>query len=621
MARAGAALALAWLLPTVTYLLGIAAVVSVVVLVGTAGLLRGGRTLLDRLVLALAVLLGATCGGALLFAVWPFGMHPVAVGGLALTVLVLVAVLTGRRPTLPRPDLSDLLTLGAAVAVAAFAALPLLRRSRTDRLAVVLAGEDLSRHLSLYDGIRDLGGYAFQKWDAAHALMYGGMVTYPQGQHMLAGLLDGFVRSSGDDLGSGLSAMDHYLGSHVLGYGLFALVMVWAAQWVAAGVLTPLRRIVLTGVVTTMVVVGDLVGNLVLNYTTTVLGLAEMALLVAVLARGVAGTRQQLVTIACLVVAVGFTYYLFLPAALLAVLAWLVVHRRRVLRHRVATAVTVVVAAPVALVPVTLGLFLAGQAQALLRGGELRPSRDHLIALGATVTGAVLFTRCRRARIWRTYLAVLAAAGLLGAALLAYQAAAEGGNGYYANKALHLVLVVLLVGLGALLHLLPSPRRGPDPRRAWLQALAPGLAAALVVSGAFGLVRGDAPYRPTNGTTWPKIWWFAQRRNDVDARAIDRLLAMPAPPADVAVIVYDVDPFRAYFQTLFLGTFQRRSGRIAHGLYLGPPVDEPDRLGHQLRELPGPVEIVVASDDAEAHARQTVARYPDRRVEVVRLPS
>ena len=340
-ARVGAALALAWLLPLVTYLLGVAVVVPVVVLVATASLLRGGRTLLDRLVLAIGVLLGATCGGALIFAVWPFGMHPVAVGGFALSVLVLVAVLTRRGPTLPRPDMSDLLTVGAAAVVTAFAALPLLRRSQTDRLGIVLAGEDMSRHLSLFDGIRELGGYAFQKWDAAHLLMYEGMVTYPQGQHMLAGLLDGFVRSSADDLGSGLSAMDHYLGSHVLGYGLFALVMVWAAQWIAAGVLTPLRRIVLVGTVATLVVVGDLVGNLVLNYTTTVLGLAQMALLVAVLARGVASTRQQIVTIASLVVAVGFTYYLFLPAALLGVLVWLVVHRRRVLRHKVFTAVTV----------------------------------------------------------------------------------------------------------------------------------------------------------------------------------------------------------------------------------------------------------------------------------------
>ncbi|TWH69244.1 hypothetical protein [Micromonospora olivasterospora] len=96
-------LAAAWLGPLLAYALGVAAVLPVVVLGLTAALLRGGRTLLDRLVLAGALLLGATCAAGLLFSAWPWGLHPVPVSGTALTVLLGVAAATGRRPRLPRP--------------------------------------------------------------------------------------------------------------------------------------------------------------------------------------------------------------------------------------------------------------------------------------------------------------------------------------------------------------------------------------------------------------------------------------------------------------------------------------------------------------------------------------
>jgi len=335
----------------------------------------------------------------------------------------------------------------------------------------------------------------------------------------------------------------------------------------------------------------------------------------------VASTRQQLVTIACLLVAIGFTYYLFLPPALLAVGAWLVLNRRRVLRHKVAVAVTVLVTAPVALLPVSLGVLLAGQAEALLRGGELRPSRDHLIALSAAVIGTIVLTKCRNHPIWRRYLAALLSCLLFGVGLVYYQAARQGGNGYYSNKALHLVLVVLLIGVGALLHHLPSPRRDPDRRRAWLRAIAPGAVAAVVIAGGFGLIRKDAPYRPIYGNTWTTMWWASQRRNNVDAAAVQTLLSAPRPTAGTVVIVWDVDPVRSYMQTLFLGTLQRDSGRVAHGLYLGPPINEPDRLGRQIRRLADPIRIVVLTPEAEAQARAVVAQYPGRRVDVVRLGS
>lgn len=619
--RFAAAVVAAWLVPAVTYLLGVAVVVPVVILVATASLMRGGRTLLDRLMLAVCVLLGLTLGGALIFSVWPFGMHPVAIGGVALSGLVVAAWRTGRRPNLPRPGMADLLTLAAAGAVAAFVALPLLRRDEVGRLSIALAGEDISRHLSLFDAIRRLGGYAFERWDAAHTMIYDGMVTYPQGQHMLAAVLDNFVRSSADEYGSGSSALDHYLASHVLGYVLFTLATLWAAQWIAAPVLTPLRRVAVVAVVTAVCVTSDLMGNLVIGYTATVLGLAEMVLLAAVLTRTVASTRQHLVTVACLLTAIGFTYYLYLPAALLATLAWLVVHRRRVLRHRVAVLVVTVVTAPVALLPVTLGLFVAGQAEALLRPGQLRPSRDHLIALTAAVLASVLFTRARRSGLWRNYLLVLASCGVFAGVLLGQHALRGSGNGYYPNKALHLVFVILLVGLGALLSHLPPPRREPDRRRAWLRAVAPGVAVALVVGGAFGLVRGDAPYRPEYGPRWTGTWWYGLRADKADAAALSQLLARYPAGSPEIVIVHDADAVRAYTLTLWLATLERQSARLAPGLYMYDPIDAPNRLDKQVHNLTDPIAIVVYADDTERRARDIARANPDRNIDVVRLGS
>src|SRR2546423_12816864 len=56
---------LAWAVPGTTHLLGIDWLLPPLVLVATASLLRVGRTLLDRLMLALCLLLGSTCAARL----------------------------------------------------------------------------------------------------------------------------------------------------------------------------------------------------------------------------------------------------------------------------------------------------------------------------------------------------------------------------------------------------------------------------------------------------------------------------------------------------------------------------------------------------------------------------
>jgi len=101
--RVGGLVAAAWLGIVVVYAAGLALVLPPLLLLAVASLLRGGRTLLDRLMLATGLLLGLTCVAGLVFTIWPWGMHPVPVAGTAFTALILLAARHRRRPALPRP--------------------------------------------------------------------------------------------------------------------------------------------------------------------------------------------------------------------------------------------------------------------------------------------------------------------------------------------------------------------------------------------------------------------------------------------------------------------------------------------------------------------------------------
>src|SRR6266540_1060698 len=127
---------LCWLVPVATHLLRIDAVLPVVIWLGTASLLRGGRTLLDRVMLAAGLLVGVVGVAGLLFSVWPWGLHPVPVAGVGLTGLVAVSAWSGRRPRLPwAGGAADLVTVAAALGTTGLVAWPLAHMSATGRVA------------------------------------------------------------------------------------------------------------------------------------------------------------------------------------------------------------------------------------------------------------------------------------------------------------------------------------------------------------------------------------------------------------------------------------------------------------------------------------------------------
>jgi hypothetical protein len=497
--------------------------------------------------------------------------------------------------------------------VGAVAAWPVWHAGADRRLAIMLDGEDLARHAAVFDAIRRTGGYLFADHDRAEHYVFGGMIDYPQGSHLLAALLDGFVRSSAADFGVGTGMLTHYLWFSIAGYTFLALALLWSAQWIAAGALTPARRLPLAALIAAVCAAGEMLELLSFGYPSQVLGLAEAVLLLALLARPLARTRDQLLLVAALLCAVGFTYYLYLPPVGLAALIWLGTHWRRLARRPAALALAAVCGLAAA-APMAYGLLFADQASALFTIGYLVLSRDALAALAALVATGLLTRRGRHSRIWRRYALAFVPVAAFAGVLLVGQRLFGVGSGYYANKALYLVFALLLVGVGAVALHLPAP--AVSRRHRSLPAAVPALIAIVALTGAG---RGDTPYQPHIGGSWGRSWL----RGPEPARTAQAELLLTAYarlPDDAPVLVVGDDPgYESYRMTLFLSTLQRTSGATAGAIYNHLPVTAPGRLDACVASMPGPVRLLALSDAAARRADAVRARHPGSRVEVVRV--
>jgi hypothetical protein len=618
---------LAGLVPAACHLLRADWVVPPLILVATASLLRGGQTLLDRLMLALLLLLGAACAAGLLLSVWPWGLDPPAVGGLALVVLVVIGTVLNRRPRLPRPRPADGLPVLAALGGFAYLGASYLRADFAGRINRAMAGEDLARHFSIFDSIRQMGGYLFLDPTEAGRHVYAGIIRYPQGFHFIAALLDGFLRSSTGP-GTPASAFDHFLGFHTAAYGLFMLSVIWAAGWVGGPLVrTGTRPLVLFAFLTPFLLCTDLLVNYVSGYPSEVLGLSLVAGLVALLARPVPGTRTQLVLVAAVLVAIGFSYYLFLPGAALGTLLWLVHRRRAVLARPVFTAAVTGVAAPLALAPAVLGMVVGKAADALGARASSRDSRDLIIALTLAILAGILCRPGGRPRVWLRY--VLAAGGMMAAAgaLGGYQAIRDGFTGYYFEKALHAVEVALLVGVGALALLVPPParRRPATPRRHLASAL-PAVLLAVSVAAGLGVVRGDSPFRPrarAGSDGWGPAWTEGRLVPRGAGGAVATILRDHPPRPGEVTLVFDDNGLRQYDLTLFVSVLRRDgTGGVFRALYGQPDnLVDTDRasLTGMLLGIRAPIEAVAMTRKASEFIQGVRAEHPDLGLRLVDL--
>jgi hypothetical protein len=481
-----ALLAVAWALPVLTQLTSTDPLLVAVIVFATGGLLRVGATVLDRLMLTLTLLIGLAIAAGLLLSLWPWGLQPVAVGGLALTALVAAYAYTGTPPpwrTWPRRMLGSDLVLLAAFAVGARIAYgPSFGAPTGTRLAFAGMTGDRLRHFNLFDAIHRIGGYSFLKQSQATSMLDPGMLaSYPPGGHYLYALADIFARSSVNP-GDATGALERYGIWVALGYGFFVLAVAWAARWAAGPSLTGWRRVLLVTAIAAFLATGVFTSAIWSTWDPQVLALGLLALLAAVSLRPPVQARTHILLAASLCVAIFLTYELYAPFAAILVLVSGVVYRKRLTPHWRFAAIVAVVS-----IPAALSEYLAATT-AGLNGATLSTAIGFTIpfstlALAVIALLSVVGFAASAARRRPSARAGLAATVLCGLALLAfmlYQQHTIHTTSYYFPKAVQAWVVIALVGAGSAGHLLSRPalpHRGAAGAVLGLGALVLGIAA------------------------------------------------------------------------------------------------------------------------------------------------
>ncbi len=642
---------LSWVVPPLAHVIRVDWLLPPLLLVGTASLLRGGRTLLDRLILAFVLLVSATTAAGLLFSHWPWNLEPVPVAIAGFTALTLIAALTRRRPVLPRSlRPSDIHALISGVAITTLVVLPFLPRDLTGRIALILPGEDNARHFTLFDSIHRFGGYVYFHNEAAAPYVTPGLENYPQGFHMVTALLDNFVRST-TELDTPLNAFGHYTAFTILGYGLFALVMVWATGRVAATYLSGWRMMAVCTFTAAAVGVGPVLAMFVRGYPSEILGLTLLAVLFTLLARPIARTRELIVMVAALLVGIAFTYFFLMPIAMASSLLALIVYRRRVLRSWPTVLISIVIAAPLALVPYLMMYANANPIEDLSPDGGVVPlSRNLVVAVTVLICAGLLLVW--RSITWRMVVANLVITAAFALAIGTYQIIVLGELAYYFEKAVHAVFVACLVGLGACALLIPQrPHLQEGGTRGPLGALVgttrrrSALVATLLCLtplAMFGVIPIQRPAGtngyPAPGVSWGAAWAAGNLEYPLHALMITAVLEhYPDGEADdrINVVVHPDGKVVA----LFTGVLRREHGSTDDfepwTLYTRDQQGV-DNLTELLLETDTPVRLIVADInrdgtrevldedapprfDVEGALRQFVAEHPELDIELMRM--
>jgi hypothetical protein len=637
-------LAAAWLLPIITQVLHADWLLLVVLLIGIGSLLRAGYFLLDRLMLAGILLTGTLIAGGLLFSLWPWGLEPVPVAGTLLTILVAIGMLTGRRPRLPlRFCGTDAIIVGAGVVTAAILCAPLAGRSFVSRLPYMTADEDKFTHFSIFDTIHRLGGYLFlHPTKMSASIGEGTAKVYPQGSHYLYVLLDIFLRSTVNP-GPTPAEYSRYFIYTLIGFGFLVVAVTWSARWIAGPAMSGWRRAFICAAVAILAAVGPLVYLISAAFDSETIGLALLALTVAVTARPAGRSKEQVLVAAAALIALFYAYNLYGAVASLGIIVAAVVYRRRLLRHWVFTAVTAAVAVPVALLPSVVGLFSAGISGATTQldaiGIVIPISMILLVGLALVVVSSMATRTGRRSGVWRALSAQLALTAACAVGVGLYQLSTVGHTSYYFYKILTAGYVICLVGFGAA-GLLLKPVRAKESVPRWRIELLPSLYAAVVAAAlAFVVVAASAIVQGgvQPGASFLDSWWSG------------RVTSPISPPLDVldrAHVLADGKPtlvlysnwgrgnsILSYFASVLNRDMNVTQPTVTATYNIGPIMGAGDRGYDRLRRADDirlehfiissgvrHFRVIVSDRDLDAMLRSFAAAHPGLAMTVIYMP-
>lgn len=604
----------AWAVPPLADRLHVDIVLPGVAVLAVAALLRIGPRLLDRLVLASAVLLGGTCAAGLLLSRWRWHLAPVPMSIALFTGLVLGARVARRRPRLRlavRPE--DVACLALAGGTAAMASIPFWQGGRSVHLDLLMLGDN-TNHLGIFDVIRVTGGYLFQHAAASREVLLSGLVGYPQGVHLTWAVLANFAASSAAP-GPPAGELTPYIVLGLLTYGFFTLCLLWAVNRLTGPARGLWWRLPALVAAASFCAFGPLLTLYIRGFPSQLAGLALLLVLVALLARPGArpASADVLVAAGACVVGVSFAYYFLLPVAACPVVAWAWQHRRALRRRPLLAPLVAAVTAALAAVPVLVNRIGSQQALDVVNGGSVVPLPRSLLLIAVLVFAAGL---CRRGVLRERPVQVLVA-GVLGAVVFAAALGiVQRRLSYYGEKALYTVLLLTLVGVLALL--------ARELAAVAVAGRLPAAAAALSLSVAVVLAFGYTGPLAEQGAHRNLAVQFAQRRigfHGIGATLVNTL-DQPAPAGAVSVY-FDTLSYRYLDRdsSQLLAVLERRwtddALQVASLVGANRPLDALERI---VADSPVPVRIVTSNALTARRVQDLIARYPDRPISVLLIP-
>lgn len=636
-------LAAAWLVPVATHLLSVDWLLLPLMVGAVACVIRAGRSLVDRLMISLFITIGGIIVFGLVYSAWPWGLSPIPIAGTWFTGLLAIALLTGRRPSVPTRILgTDLLIAAAAVVGGLMARWPVLGRDFTSSLRYTSAREDMFRHFSLFDAIGYFGGYpVFNEPEVTR--ITADMDVYPPGSHFLYATVDNFLRSTSAPGDTEVQFWNYY-GYTAIGFGLLCATIVWATRWAAGPTVAGWRRTLACSFVGVVVVSGPLTTLFWQGYDSEIIGLALLAVTFALLLRPPPSAYEWITTVTLLAAATVITYNLFalfLPAAAVAAV---IAYRKRLAPIWKYTVAAIIVAGAAASFVFWQQLLVGlGPSHTNEIGGIVPFDRGVVAALGLVVIAAMLSRTGRRVAVWPiAAVTVIIGLGIV-LAFAVQQLATFGETRYYLEKLIHVVYVLALVGVGAVTLFLKPWRKLGSKR---IEEGVPALATLVVMVVAAGMLPSASDkiftawptFHPGPNTTWAQGWTSRKVQSPFDD-ATKALLQSGLIDGSPSLVVYNNDGHFNRHVTMFVGVLNRDVGTItppmevvddldglgdpaldADGRISGQAADSLHALMEAIRATPYPLQVIVGNQAVAAELAEFSLANPNLKLRVEHLP-